>query len=79
MLLCMLRAFLKSLFYMIGLDPAGLSFENSEPEARLNPTDAKYVEAIHTDQESLTALGNVIAYFLFLIWISVNLLSIYTV
>jgi len=32
-----------------GLDPAGPHFGNWNPALRLDPTDAKYVDVIHTD------------------------------
>ncbi|PAA86349.1 hypothetical protein BOX15_Mlig003920g3 [Macrostomum lignano] len=36
-----------------GMDPAGPYFENTHPEVRLDPTDARFVDAIHTDGDSL--------------------------
>ena len=32
-----------------GLDPAGPAFSNTDPAVRLDPTDAKYVDIVHTD------------------------------
>lgn len=43
---------------VVGLDPAGPLFENKDPVVRLDPTDALFVEAIHTDSEPLTNLGS---------------------
>ncbi|XP_046330859.2 pancreatic lipase-related protein 2-like isoform X2 [Haliotis rufescens] len=40
-----------------GLDPAGPLFENFDPVVRLDPTDANFVDVIHTDAESLLQLG----------------------
>ncbi|XP_013067234.1 inactive pancreatic lipase-related protein 1-like [Biomphalaria glabrata] len=40
-----------------GLDPAGPYFENTDPTVRLDPTDALFVDAIHTDSESLIQFG----------------------
>ena len=40
-----------------GLDPAGPSFTDTDPEVRLDPTDANFVDVIHTDGEELFNLG----------------------
>lgn len=40
-------------FFSPGLDPAGPYFENTDKDVRLDPTDAIFVDALHTDAESL--------------------------
>ena len=35
----------------IGLDPAGPLFSTTDPAVRLDPTDAQFVDAIHTDAD----------------------------
>ncbi|XP_022046227.1 lipase member H-like [Acanthochromis polyacanthus] len=45
-----------------GLDPAGPLFTGHPPEDRLDPTDAKFVDVLHTDIDSLgfrQALGHI--------------------
>jgi hypothetical protein len=45
------------LFNFIGLDPAGPYFENTDPSVRLDPTDALFVDVIHTDGTNNLLLG----------------------
>ena len=40
-----------------GLDPAGPSFEDEDIRVRLDPSDANFVDVIHTDAENLLKLG----------------------
>ncbi|XP_052776835.1 inactive pancreatic lipase-related protein 1-like [Mya arenaria] len=40
-----------------GLDPAGPAFVDEDPEVRLDPMDALFVDAIHTDGEHLFSGG----------------------
>ncbi|KAH9492589.1 Inactive pancreatic lipase- protein 1 [Bulinus truncatus] len=40
-----------------GLDPAGPYYENTDPVVRLDPSDAVFVDAIHSDSESLIQFG----------------------
>ena len=40
-----------------GLDTAGPYFENTDPVVRLDPTDALFVESIHTDGTANLQLG----------------------
>ena len=46
-------------FFVLGLDPAGPAFEGEDPEVRLDPTDAEFVDVIHTDGEHLFSLGEI--------------------
>ena len=40
-----------------GLDPAGPYFENTPFEVRLDPSDADFVDIIHSDAEKVRDLG----------------------
>ncbi|XP_059138689.1 pancreatic triacylglycerol lipase-like [Physella acuta] len=40
-----------------GLDPAGPYFADTDPRVRLDPSDAKFVDVIHTDDTKLVGLG----------------------
>jgi len=40
-----------------GMDPAGPYFEDTDPEVRLDPTDATFVDNIHSDAAPLLTLG----------------------
>lgn len=40
-----------------GLDPAGPYFEWTDPRVRLDPTDAQFVDIIHTDGQAHVQLG----------------------
>jgi pancreatic triacylglycerol lipase len=40
-----------------GLDPAEPYFQGMPPFVRLDPTDAKFVDVIHTDGKSIFLLG----------------------
>ncbi|XP_038073630.1 pancreatic lipase-related protein 2-like [Patiria miniata] len=40
-----------------GLDPAGPNFRDNDPACRLDPTDAIFVDNIHSDGETLLELG----------------------
>ena len=44
---------LKGLGRITGLDPAGPYYEWMPPEVRLDPTDAEFVDAIHSDAMTL--------------------------
>ncbi|CAF3042763.1 unnamed protein product [Rotaria sp. Silwood2] len=40
-----------------GLDPAGPYFESTDPRVRLDPSDARFVDIIHTDGQAHVQLG----------------------
>lgn len=39
------------------MDPAGPFFDNTHPAVRLDPSDAEFVDCIHTDGSSIFSLG----------------------
>ena len=42
------------------MDPAGPGFEEVQPEVRLDPTDALFVDAIHTDAQHTLDFGRLL-------------------
>jgi len=48
---------LKNLSRITGLDPAGPLFENQDSKTRLDSTDAKFVDVIHSNGENLILGG----------------------
>ncbi|XP_071118191.1 pancreatic lipase-related protein 2-like [Haliotis cracherodii] len=47
----------KDLGRISGLDPAEPFFEDTPPQVRLDPTDASFVDVIHTDDGTILSLG----------------------
>ena len=48
---------IKGLGRITGLDPAEPFFQYLPEDVRLDPRDAKFVDVIHTDSDSIFALG----------------------
>ena len=44
-------------YFHLGLDPAGPYFEFKHPDARLDKTDADFVDVIHSDTKTLIIKG----------------------
>jgi len=44
--------------YITGLDPADPYFQYTDPSVRLDPTDAKFVDVMHTNGASILTLGS---------------------
>lgn len=57
--------FQNSWTYTSGLDPAEPYFQNTDRVVRLDPTDALFVDVIHTDAASFYSLdfGKIYVYF----------------
>lgn len=53
LLLSTIQLFQRVLYIISGLDPAGPGFYQSAPKNRLDSSDAKYVQAIHTNAGTL--------------------------
>lgn len=47
--------------FIIGLDPVKILYEDSEPMYRIDRTDAKFVDIIHTDTNSF-GLGGILGH-----------------
>lgn len=45
-----------SLLFLLGLDPAGPLYNGKPPEDRLDPSDAQFVDVIHSDTDGNTPL-----------------------
>lgn len=56
------KHFLQILIGSLGLDPAGPMFEGMGTRVRLDPSDAKFVDTIHTDAKNLFHLSKMICY-----------------
>ncbi|NXI63324.1 LIPR3 protein, partial [Anseranas semipalmata] len=48
---------IRSVRRITGLDPAGPYFEGTPPEVRLDPTDANFVDVIHSNAAHFPAIG----------------------
>ena len=48
---------LRCLLFLPGLDAAALHFQNEHIDVRLDPTDASFVDVIHTDSKTFAIAG----------------------
>lgn len=61
------HTFLTGLFYVcLGLDPAGICFEGFPDMVRLDPSDAQFVDVIHSNAGKFPSIGNTLNYCLHL-------------
>jgi len=55
--ICASRDALSALCYVTGLDPAQPCFQDESPDIRLDPSDADFIDVIHTNGRLLEKVG----------------------